>query len=102
MDLSNIIDNTAEGEVDYMGEVVHFTYKPNLVTSELLGRTDINVGDTLAMLITAWDITEKKGAKNVKLPINDKGFSKLPNQLITALFTAVLTGATSLGEAEAS
>lgn len=102
MDLGNLLSKKTTATLDYMGEKVTITYKPNLITQELLLDEAVTVGQTLVMVLTEWDIYETKNKRKVKLPISAKSIERLPPGLVRALFTTVLKGQTDLGEDEAS
>lgn len=90
MDINSIKNDRAKGQVTYMGDEVHFTYRPAMITAEnykiLVSGSDVDeLGVFFEGILATWDITRDGQPLEVKA----ENISKLPLPLLRQIGTFV-------------
>jgi len=81
--------------VDFYGEKVNVTYRPNVITpayqqriKDLRGKSDTPEAEQWAVIIEAvsdWDLTDDEGV----LAVNSAGIALVPTELLQAIMRAI-------------
>ncbi len=114
--LESLAAHRSQLKVSVWDQTITLEYKPGLITHEAVTATaplgengqidgaaaEIAVNKLLASAIVSWDLAEKVGKTNRKLPITEASMRKLPAAVKNSIFTGMIRDANSVGELESS
>lgn len=102
MKFSELSRRTATTRIDYDGEEVELTYRPHVITPELLARLDDLSGvdavvDQVVTLIAEWDVTMDDGSR---MDVTDANARRLPLSFLKCAVSGVISAMRGPGTVE--
>jgi hypothetical protein len=101
--LADLGRNEAETETTFHGETIKFKYRPSFITSKnfdmIGGDQNHGLQKFICGAVSWWDITEKKGSKDVMIPLEVERVRDVPSALLHKIIDACARDSADVGEA---